>query len=80
LQTAVRRLITAIMLAMIFTVTVPSVPGYALPFTTVYIKRPGTQYHRRNCIAMRHGRVAISLSKAQVLGFIPCQRCSPPTW
>ncbi|MDR3254874.1 MAG: hypothetical protein LBT31_04860 [Synergistaceae bacterium] len=55
-------------------------PTYALPFTTVYITRPGVLYHRRSCITLRRGGIAISLSNAQSLGYYPCMRCKPPTW
>ncbi|MDR3322222.1 MAG: hypothetical protein LBS93_07210 [Synergistaceae bacterium] len=76
----VRKLIIAVLLSLAVTLTAAEVASYALPFTTVYITRPDTRYHRRSCLAVRQGPVAISLSKAQSLGFIPCQRCKPPTW
>lgn len=55
-------------------------PVSAFPFSTVYITRPGTQYHRNGCIALRHSKIAIKLSDAKSMGFSPCKRCTPPTW
>jgi hypothetical protein len=85
-KTAVRpfagiaKVLSAVLLALFLVIAAAEIRSYALPITTVYIKRPDTRYHRRHCIAVRQGKTAISLAKAQSLGFRPCPRCKPPTW
>jgi hypothetical protein len=76
----VKKFLSSVLLALVITAWAPEIPVHALPITTVYINRPDVRYHRRNCIAVRQKKTAISLSKAQSLGFRPCTRCSPPTW
>jgi hypothetical protein len=75
-----RKLISVILLAGAAVLLAARAPTYAFPFTTVYIKRPGVYYHRRNCLALRRGAVAISVSNAKEMGFRPCVRCDPPKW
>ena len=74
------KLISSVVLALFILTWSAEMPVYGLPITTVYIRRPDTRYHRRNCIAVRQQKTAISLAKAQSLGFAPCPRCKPATW
>ncbi|MDR1650296.1 MAG: hypothetical protein LBR87_00750 [Synergistaceae bacterium] len=75
-----RKVFSAVFAAAVILLFAAEVPTQALPFTTVYITRPGRFYHRRGCIALRHGAIAISVSNAKEQGFQPCRRCAPPTW
>ncbi|MDR1966372.1 MAG: hypothetical protein LBQ36_06650 [Synergistaceae bacterium] len=78
-----RRLVAIILIsAAVMLLYAGRTPVQAFPFTTVYIKRPNTFYHRRSCLALRQGGgvTAISVSNAKERGFRPCRRCEPPTW
>jgi hypothetical protein len=75
-----RRIVSIIIIAIGILLFASEIPSQALPFTTVYITRPGRFYHRRSCLALKHGARAISVSNAREQGFQPCTRCKPPTW
>ncbi|MDR3331333.1 MAG: hypothetical protein LBT08_01780 [Synergistaceae bacterium] len=74
------KLISAVILSIIFNVSIVQIPVQAFPFTTVYITHPRRMYHRHNCIFVRTNKKAISLSNAKKLGYWPCARCNPPRW
>jgi hypothetical protein len=78
---ATRRVVSIILLAAGIVLFAVDAAIDALPFTTVYITRPGRFYHRRGCIVIRNGSpIAISVSNAREQGFYPCRKCEPPTW
>jgi hypothetical protein len=80
MRTTPLKVISAVILALFLSIITVRTPVSAFPFSTVYITRPGTQYHRNKCIALRHSKIAIKLSDAKSMGFSPCKRCTPPTW
>jgi hypothetical protein len=80
-MSATRRVVSVIILVAAIVLFAADASIHALPFTTVYITRPGRFYHRRNCLVIRNGRpIAISVSNAREQGFYPCVKCEPPKW
>jgi hypothetical protein len=78
---AARRVVSVFLLAIGIVLFAADDAMYALPFTTVYISRPGRFYHRHSCVVIRNGNpTAISVSNAREQGFYPCLKCKPPAW
>ena len=46
---------------------------------TVYVTQSGQHYHTSKCKLINKNSQSMTVSKAQMLNYTPCDKCHPPT-